>query len=66
MPNHFHGIIKPVGAGPRACPIVNECRQTNGEPETNGQPKTDGQPRQIGQPRGVAPTMYGKRKHWNG
>ena len=57
MPNHFHGIIqiasnpKPVGAGPRACPVINECQRTNGEPETNGQPQ------QIGQPRGVAPTM---------
>ncbi|MBW1940787.1 MAG: hypothetical protein JRI28_05340, partial [Deltaproteobacteria bacterium] len=48
MPNHVHGIIriisnpKPVGAGPRACP-VNECRQINGQPQT------------MGQPRGVAP-----------
>jgi putative transposase len=51
MPNHIHGIIqiisnpKPVGAGPRVCPI-NEWQQTNRQPH-----KT------IGQPQGVAPTM---------
>jgi len=33
MPNHFHGIIEIVGAGPRACPD-----NTNGQPLTNGQP----------------------------
>ena len=47
MPNHFHGIIEIVGAGPRACP------------DNTGQPmgKT-GQPMgKTGQPQGVAPTM---------
>ncbi len=29
MPNHFHGIVEFVGAGPRACPI-NEYQQING------------------------------------
>jgi len=50
MPNHFHGIVCIVGAGPCACPIYSmspcACQQ-------NGQPQgviSDGQPR------GVAPT----------
>jgi len=34
MPNHFHGIIEIVGAGPRACPD-----NTNERPLTNGQPQ---------------------------
>jgi hypothetical protein len=41
MPNHFHGIVIIVGAGPRACP-PRAC--------------PDAQP-QYGQPRGVAPTQ---------
>jgi putative transposase len=45
MPNHMHGIVVlvgagPVGAGPRACP------------EPSGQPQVD-----SGRPQGVAPTM---------
>jgi hypothetical protein len=44
MPDHVHGIVEFVGAGPRACP-VNDHQPTNGQPP-------------IGQPRrGVAPTM---------
>ncbi len=43
MPNHIHGIIFIVGAGPRACP-------------DSGQSRADGQP-QNGQPQGVAPTL---------
>jgi len=46
MPNHFHGIVIIVGAGPRACP--------DAEPQP-GQPQP-GQPR-IGHPRGGAPTL---------
>lgn len=44
MPNHFHGIVHIVGAGPRACPDnmpTNELGQS---------------PKQTGQPQGVAPT----------
>jgi len=43
MPNHLHGIIILVGAGPRACP------QGSGRPQG-----VDGGP---GQPQGVAPTL---------
>ncbi len=43
MPNHIHGIIAIVGAGPRACP-------DSVEPQANGQPQA------TGQPQGVAPT----------
>jgi putative transposase len=43
MPNHIHGIIILVGAGPRACP---------------GQPPVGVGPRAYpGQPQGVAPTL---------
>ena len=34
MPNHFHGIILLVGAGPRACPTPD-----TGQPQGNGQPR---------------------------
>ncbi len=59
MPNHVHGIIqiisnpKPVGAGPRACPV---CCPTRARPVNELQPQTNVQPTK-GQPRGVAPTM---------
>lgn len=43
MPNHIHGIIALVGAGPRACP--------------DGGKPGDGQ-RDDGQPQGVAPTGF--------
>lgn len=43
MPNHFHGIIIVVGAGPRACP------------DGIGHPHI-GHPSQIGHPQGGAPT----------
>ena len=49
MPNHIHGIIAIVGAGPRACP-------DSVEPQANGQRRTNGQPQANGQPQGVAPT----------
>ena len=46
MPNHVHGVIMLVGAGPRACPD-NPGRSRG----------VAGQPRRFaGQPRGVAPT----------
>jgi REP-associated tyrosine transposase len=53
MPNHTHSIIQiindndhdHVGAGPCACPDINESYATTGKP------------REIGQPRGVAPTL---------
>ncbi len=45
MPNHIHGIVVLVGAGPRACPDVDV---------DVGQPQgVEGQ----GQPQGVAPTI---------
>ena len=34
MPNHIHGIIEIVGAGPRACPNIDK----NGQPQA-GQPR---------------------------
>jgi len=38
MPNHIHGIIKIVGAGPRACPSTNPVGATPcGCPTTPGQ-----------------------------
>jgi len=35
MPNHIHGIIVMVGAGPRACPDNNgqPCHQIHGQPQ---------------------------------
>jgi putative transposase len=42
MPNHIHGVITLVGAGPRACP------------DGVGQPQIEVE----GQPQGVAPTGY--------
>jgi len=61
MPNHIHGIIIIVGAGPRACPGTRACPeqdqpQEDGQPRGEGQPQGDGQPRGIGHPRGGAPT----------
>ena len=47
MPNHVHGIIVIVGAGPRACPDHEHAMQN----------KETGQPSQTGQPQGVAPTL---------
>ncbi|MFC1806889.1 transposase [Candidatus Omnitrophota bacterium] len=41
MPNHVHGIIMIVGAGPCACPENNKKSYNHG----------------IGQPQGVAPTL---------
>ena len=52
MPNHIHGIIILVGAGPRACPNPGPRACPN-----PGCPDEMGQPRDMGQPRGVAPTM---------
>ena len=45
MPNHIHGIIMIVGAGPCACPD-NEQSDDEGEPHNR-----------EGQPQGVAPTL---------
>ncbi len=45
MPDHFHGVVRLVGAGPRACPSVAENGQARGPVEQNGQA------------RGPAPTM---------
>jgi len=51
MPNHFHGILKIVGAGPRACPEIPFASETPcGYP--NPLPT-----RMAGRPRGVAPTV---------
>ena len=46
MPNHIHGVITLVGAGPRACP------------DGVGQPQVEVE----GQPQGVAPTGYSLSK----
>ncbi len=46
MPNHIHGIIIIVGAGPRACPDRHRAC-----------PDDVSQPNQTGQPQGVAPTL---------
>jgi len=71
MPNHFHGIVIIVGAGPRACP---DAEPQPGHPQPGhpqpGQPRIGqpqpGQPRigqpqpgqpRIGHPRGGAPTL---------
>lgn len=56
MPNHIHGIIVIVGAGPRACPAPDS--DPRAYPDDMGQPCTSGQTCQKGQPRGVAPTGY--------
>jgi len=51
MPNHVHGIIAIVGAGPCACPV----QARNNRHDARGDCKT-GQPRgdcKTGQPRGV-------------
>jgi len=63
MPNHIHGIIKIVGAGPRACPSSNPVGATpRGCPTTPGHPQGPGQARGLGQaqgpghPQGGAPT----------
>lgn len=64
MPNHIHGIIVIVGAGPRACP--DQMKYKTGQPRGGagtGQPQgvvETGQPQGVaetGQPRGVAPTV---------
>ncbi len=52
MPNHIHGIIEIVGAGPRACPSPRACPNI----DKNGQPR-------AGQPQGVAPTGLGDIVH---
>jgi len=70
MPNHIHGIIKIVGAGPRACPDPRAHPSTNpvgatpcgcpstprGCPTSQGQLQVAGQAPRPGQPQGVAPT----------
>jgi len=52
MPNHIHGVIHIVGAGPCACPINRACPNANVQPQF-AQPQ-HGQPRcrqpQLGQP----------------
>lgn len=63
MPNHIHGVIILVGAGPRACPYTYTNPQTNSPtkphtcPESPTKPQGIGQPQGTGQPQGVAPTM---------
>ncbi len=54
MPNHIHGIIMLVGAGPRACPPPGRKAYHDSEkgPQTEGQPQDN-----CGQPQGVAPTV---------
>jgi REP element-mobilizing transposase RayT len=63
MPNHIHGIIEIVGAGPRACPEPSRaCPDTpRAYPNNNMQPP-NGQP-SNGQPQGGAPTGLGDIVH---
>ncbi|MGM0497973.1 MAG: hypothetical protein ACQESJ_08650 [Bacteroidota bacterium] len=61
MPNHIHGVIQIVGAGPRACPSPRACPTANVPRQLghrqNGETKY-GQPySQHRQPQGVAPTV---------
>ena len=58
MPNHIHGIIFLVGAGPRACPDGPRACPDGPRacPNINGKTQ-NGQPPQNGQPQGVAPTL---------
>jgi putative transposase len=57
MPNHIHGIIKLVGAGPRACPDPQARASTNPVGATpRGCPTSQGQPQVAGQAQGPAPT----------
>jgi len=57
MPNHIHGIIKIVGAGPRACPDPRAHPSTNPVGATPcGCPASPGQAREPGHPQGGAPT----------
>ncbi len=51
MPNHIHAIMVLVGAGPCACPALD-----NQPPHEDGPPPPTGQPHEEGQPQGVAPT----------
>jgi len=57
MPNHVHGIVIIVGAGPCACPDYKHAMQNKetGQPQDHktGQPQI----RETGQPQGVAPTL---------
>jgi REP element-mobilizing transposase RayT len=65
MPNHIHGIIILVGAGPRACPNPDPRVCPNPDPRACpaqrsigvGPRAYPGQPQEMGQPQGVAPTM---------
>ncbi|MDL1968196.1 MAG: transposase [Deltaproteobacteria bacterium] len=61
MPNHVHGIIILVGAGPCACPEMTDHIDMDQSQITGQSRKFDkGQPRgDKGQPRGVAPTAAG-------
>lgn len=61
MPNHIHGVVILVGAGPRACPNQSSDKPlleiSEGERPRNH--SNSGQPRggeNAGQPQGVAPT----------
>jgi len=53
MPNHIHGIISIVGAGPCACPISDSKGQIL---KQEGHKSLDGNDFFDGQPQGVAPT----------
>ena len=71
MPNHVHGIIILIGAGPRGCPEPVSPRESNPPAPIVGAgppacpPPTAGHP-EDGQPRGVAPTMdMADRVHGN-
>ncbi len=56
MPNHVHGIIVLVGAGPRACPKPQDEPRT-GEGQARGPAPTVSAGAQTGQARGPAPTV---------
>jgi REP element-mobilizing transposase RayT len=68
MPNHIHGIIILVGAGPRACPDAGPRACPDAGPRAcpdsgpracpdSGPRAYPGQPQEMGQPQGVARTM---------
>lgn len=72
MPNHIHGIIVIVGAGPRACPAPDSGPHAypapdpgpRAYPDDMGQTCTSGQTCQKGQPRGGVPLRDIRCRTW--
>ncbi len=58
MPNHIHGIVILVGAGPRACPDPGVGQRPGADVGQRPGPDVGQHPGPgVGQPQGVAPTM---------